>query len=214
MTGFAFDLAEWFSANKSQIRHNLIRYFKGDPHDRFTGRWFERFAAMGDPDQFEPSDVLAVGALSVKVPPESAARLVIAEADRFNSLLRLLPNDLDLWEVDRVLIDGGSAAAELHAALDGLYGIGSVTAGKLLAAKRPRLIPILDKEVKGLLKPPKSGFWVAMYDQLVDSERRRIITEVCEAAPEGVSLLRRIDVALWMHATRVRSQLTDLYLRD
>jgi Family of unknown function (DUF6308) len=87
-------------------------------------------------------------------------------------------------------------------ALDDLAGIGWVTAGKLMAAKRPRLIPILDKEVKGLLKPPKKHFWVTMHEQLCDSNRRQVIAEACAQAPDEVSLLRRIDVALWMHATR------------
>jgi len=64
------------------------------------------------------------------------------------------------------------------------------------------LIPILDKEVKGLLRPPKGKFWVTMHDQLSDESRRRTITDVCDCAPDSISLLRRIDVALWMHATR------------
>ena len=70
----------------------------------------------------------------------------------------------------------------------------------------PRLIPILDKEVKGLLDPPRGGFWTGMHEQLSNEARRRTVAEVCEGAPDGVSLLRRIDVALWMHATQHRAQ--------
>jgi Family of unknown function (DUF6308) len=144
----------------------------------------------------------------VTVPPESVAKLVITEAERFGSLLRQVPDKVDLWEVDRVVIDAASASAELHALLDGLRGVGWVTAGKLMAAKRPRLIPILDKEVKDLLHPPRGGFWTAMHEQLLDEDRRQAISEVCKAAPDGVSLLRRIDVALWMHATQGPGQLS------
>ena len=53
---------------------------------------------MGDPVRFELSDVLAVEALSVKVPTESAARLLVTEADRFNELLAEIPQNLDLRE--------------------------------------------------------------------------------------------------------------------
>jgi hypothetical protein len=200
--GFAFDLGEWFSKHQAQVRRNLARYFGGEPGDKFSGRWFEKFSAIGDPNRFEPSDVLAVEALSVEVPTESAARLLVTEADRFNDLLAQIPQEMDLWDVDTSVVEPGSPADSLHAALDELRDIGWVTAGKLLAAKRPRLIPILDKEVKGLLKSPKDKFWLTMHDQLSDKSRRQTITEVCACAPDDVNLLRRIDVALWMHATR------------
>jgi hypothetical protein len=204
--GFDFDLGEWFSDNQTQVRINLARYFDGKAGDTFTGRWFEKFAAMGDPNRFEPSDVLAVEALSVKVPPESAATLLVADADRFNRLLQRIPPDADLWTVDRSVIESGSAASDLHSALDDLPKIGWVTAGKLMAAKRPRLIPVYDNEVKRLLKPPSGRFWVPMYDLLSDESRRQKIANVCTTAPAEVSLLRRIDVALWMHATREKWQ--------
>jgi hypothetical protein len=71
-----------------------------------------------------------------------------------------------------------------------------------MAAKRPRLIPVYDNEVKPVLKPPRGRFWVMMYDQLSDEGGRQKIAKVCFAAPADVSLLRRIDVALWMHATQ------------
>jgi hypothetical protein len=66
----------------------------------------------------------------------------------------------------------------------------------------PRLIPILDREVKYVLKPAKSRFWVTMHDQLVDEARRSFIANACDNVPEDVSRLRRIDVALWMHSVR------------
>ena len=200
--GFAFDLGEWFSANTAQVRHNLDRYFNGVSGDLFTGRWFEKFASMSDPDRFDAADMLAVESLSVKVPPESAAMLIITEAERFSSLLHDVPRDVDLWDVDHPVIDMGGPAAELHTMLGSLHGVGWVTAGKLMAAKRPRLIPILDNKVKSLLAPPRRRFWMTMHEQLSDEARRRTITEVCATAPDDASLLRRIDVALWMHATQ------------
>jgi len=39
-----------------------------------------------------------------------------------------------------------------------LPGVDWVTAGKLMAAKRPRLIPILDNKVKNFLQPPDGFF--------------------------------------------------------
>ena len=71
-----------------------------------------------------------------------------------------------------------------------------VTAGKLIAAKRPRLIPILDSRVQN--RSPQELFWVTLCDELSDEHRRATIADVCHAAPPHVGLLRRIDVALWM----------------
>jgi hypothetical protein len=200
---FGFDLANWFTDNADQIQRDLTSYFGGG-EDRFTGRWFDEFAAIGDPNRFEASDLLAVEAVSVQVPPETAAALLITDSEQFNALLRRIPRERDIWEVRRLDVNVGSPADNLHQALVGLDDVGWVVAGKLLAAKRPRLLPILDNEVNNFLKPPKEMFWVSMYDELADTTRRNVIAEVCRVAPGHVSLLRRIDVALWRAAKRRR----------
>ncbi|WP_156671062.1 MULTISPECIES: DUF6308 family protein [unclassified Mycobacterium] len=170
---FAFDLGDWFSDKATEIQKNLKRSFGGERGSRFTGCWFEPFASASSADQFESTDILAVKALSVAVPIESAAQLIVTEADRFNMMLTKIPKDVDLWQVARSEVEPQSSAAELHAALKSLDGVGYVTAGKLLAAKRPRLIPILDSKVEQLLKPPPNRFWVTMHDQLSNGARRR-----------------------------------------
>lgn len=201
MTRFAFDLAGWFTENADQVRRDLQAYFGGGA-TTFTGRWFEEFAAIGDPNRFEPSDVLAVEALSVKVPPEAAATLLITGSERFNGLLRQIPREQNLWEVRRLDVNVGSPADDLHSALVDVDGIGWVVASKLLAAKRPKLIPVFDNEVREFLKPPRELFWVTLHDELSDAARRETIAEVCQVAPPQVSLLRRVDVALWRAAKR------------
>ena len=200
--GSPADLGEWFVSNRDTIRKDLDRYFGEESKNRSSGRWFEKFGAMGDPNRFEASDLLAVEALSADVPLESAAQLLISEANRFNSWLALIPADKDLWEVERSVVDSDSAADRLHAELDELPKVGWVTASKLIAAKRPRLIPILDKEMKHTLRGPKRRYWVAMHDQLAEESRRALIANVCDNAPTDVSLLRRIEVALLMHSVR------------
>ena len=201
MTRFRFDLAAWFADNAEQIRQDLTSYFGGGK-EPFTGRWFDEFAAVADPNRFEASDVLAVEALKVAVLPEAAASLLITNSERFNSLLREIPREQNLWEVRRRDVDVGSPAEELHTALRTLRGVDWVVAGKLLAAKRPKLLPILDNEVNNYLQPPKGLFWVSMHDELSEISRRQVISEVCQVAPPHVSLLRRIDVALWRAAKR------------
>lgn len=201
MPNFGLDLAAWFTQNAEDVGRDLTRYFGGGA-EKFTGRWFEEFAAIGDPNRFGASDVLAVEALSVEVPPEAAAIMLIDQPERFNSLLRQIPREHDLWDTRRLTVDVGSPADDLHNALRTLPGVDWVTAGKLMAAKRPRLIPILDNKVRDFLQPPDGLFWVKLYDELADESRRAVINDACRSAPHHVSLLRRIDVALWMAATQ------------
>ncbi len=193
---FVVDLADWFEANAKQIVEDYDRYFTS-----FTGRWFEHFGSVGDPNRFDASDLVAVETLSVQVPTEAAAKLLVTEPDRFNELLRQIPLSVDIWDASRETLQDGPAA-ELHTLLRTLPGVDWVIAGKLLAAKRPRLIPILDNKVKDLLQPPTSRFWISMWDELSDESRRVTVAQVCADAPADVSLLRRIDVALWMAATQ------------
>jgi hypothetical protein len=41
-----------------------------------------------------------------------------------------------------------------------------------------------------------------MWDELSDEARRVTVAQVCADAPADVSLLRRVDVALWMAAAQ------------
>ena len=195
---FAIDLGDWCQEHADQIRADFDRYFT-----TLNGRHFERFSAMGsaEPDRFAATDILAVEALSVKVPPNSAAKLLDTEAEDFNSLLRAIPADKDLWEADPSELGEGSPALTLYRRLRGLHRVGPVTATKLLASKRPRLLPVIDSVVTEVVQPPGGWFWLPMRNQLADPERRKKIADVVSCAPANVSLLRRIDVALWMHGT-------------
>jgi hypothetical protein len=80
-----------------------------------------------------------------------------------------------------------------------------VIAGKLLARKRPHLIPIYDIRVKQLFQLPKNdhSFWASLavtlradngtfYNQLVHLRRKAGIGE-------DISVLRVFDVIAWMH---------------
>lgn len=99
---FAFDLAAWFEWNAEQIATDFDRYFTS-----FTGRWFEQFGAIGDPNRFDASDLVAVETLSVQVPPEAAAKLLVTEPDQFNALLRRIPRSVDIWDASRQTLQDG-----------------------------------------------------------------------------------------------------------
>ena len=139
---FGLDLADWFTKHADKVESHLKRYFGGGK-EKFTGRWFDEFAAIGDPNRFEASDVLAVEALSVEVPSEAASILLITESERFNGLLRQIPREQDLWEVSRLAVNVGGPADDLHNELRTLPRVDWVTAGKLMqhAADTPGMKP-------------------------------------------------------------------------
>ncbi|MEU9135411.1 DUF6308 family protein [Streptomyces sp. NPDC048404] len=99
------------------------------------------------------------------------------------------------------LADGSPAHTAWHL-LRGQPGIGWVTAGKLLARKRPRLMPVSDQVVRCVLGHPKS-FWLDLHAAL-RSDNRSLHHELLALRqlaelPEAVSVLRICDVVLWMH---------------
>lgn len=56
-------------------------------------------------------------------------------------------------------------------------------------------MPVIDSLVTEVLQPPGGWFWVPMRN-LADADRRQRIAEVVSCAPDNVTLLRRIDVAV------------------
>jgi hypothetical protein len=53
MQRFAFDLGGWFTQRADEVDRDIRRYFDGRIGNQFTGRWFDQFAAIGDPNRFE-----------------------------------------------------------------------------------------------------------------------------------------------------------------
>lgn len=80
---FAVDLGDGCQEHAEQIKADFDRYSGG-----FNGRPFGRFSAMGSAEPYRfAAAILAVEALSVKVPPNAAAKLVNTEAEEFNKIL-------------------------------------------------------------------------------------------------------------------------------
>ena len=74
-------------------------------------------------------------------------------------------------------------------------------AGKLLAAKRPHLVPIYDQRVSQALGPyPRHQYWACWRHALQDEAKREAVRSVGVDAglPATVSLLRILDIIIWM----------------
>jgi hypothetical protein len=85
--------------------------------------------------------------------------------------------------------------------LESQDGVGWVTAGKLLARKRPSLIPVYDDVVRCAFDWPKE-IWTALRDALRQDggSFRAVLEDLIKRAgiPAETTPLRALDVVLWM----------------
>jgi hypothetical protein len=187
------------------VRSALASYFS-PAGDVFTGSRFELLADFAHPDEFTASDLVAVSMLSVEVPPAVAYWLLSTEGQlATRTLLAAVPTDVDIWDpgAEELLAKAGPLW-DLWDLLDrGAWphprpgnGMGPTTISKLLAAKRPRLVPVWDSVIEKVLGPIRP-FWGDMRGALLDDELRALILGATAEAPPHVSLLRRIDAAIW-----------------
>lgn len=186
----------------------LTRYYavRPDRSPRYTGARFETIAALNDdPNTLGPADFVAVSLLSVNVPKEAAIRLLADEAaEQITSLLRDIPADVAIVDADSDALTADSPAGELWEKLRfGRDGVGRTTTSKLLAAKRPQLLPIWDSFVEQATGLDTKDYWRKFQSVLVAHDRRiwnwliELKAEVPNI-PDTVSPLRVLDVVLWM----------------
>ncbi|MEC3978194.1 DUF6308 family protein [Amycolatopsis sp. H20-H5] len=188
----------------------LQRYFNQDPTvgGLYAGRGFERFDSGGDAaavrDQITAADVLALTFLSITDRlPQVALAVTVANADRITDLLRQIPADVTMHEVGWAVYAPDSPASELWRFLKQCGGKDRwVAANKLLARKRPHLLPVYDSKVQALLNRPDS-IWACLWTWFdSDPSRTVAVAELRSEAGgiEDISLLRCVDVILWMQA--------------
>ncbi len=177
----------------------------------FTGGRFEALGEGGDrpgvADGITAEDLVAVQMLSVRVPAEVALELLEGQlGEEVAAELTEIPTDVDLGTPDaaRLLADGGPADRAWHL-LDSEDEVSWTIAGKLLARKRPRLVPVYDRVVRCALGRP-SDAWLWLNERFENDDRalpRQLTAVQAEAGvPEYVTPPRVLDVILWMRHHR------------
>ncbi|MFE3379341.1 DUF6308 family protein [Streptomyces anulatus] len=195
--------------DEDRVVEDLRRYFGiGLPPGAgvFTGGRFEHFAGGGDRRQvanrFTAEDLIAVQTLSVTVPASVSLDLLEGSLGaQLSHLLRAIPVDTDLSDADASVVADGSPAHQAWCLLENQYKVGWVIAGKLLARKRPRLLPVYDRVVRCALGRPPS-FWTELRTALRENDgalhHRLLDLRQSAGLPNSVSPLRIADVAVWM----------------
>ena len=169
----------------------------------FTGALFDTWDSTGtrvaDADRFTADDLVSITMLSVEVPARAAVELLAAD-NAYNDLLTAIGEDRDL--ADQISTPAPNDPAwDLDQKLRGLPGVGRTIASKLMARKRPRLVPIYDTVIAGVMQL-NPDHWIPLHAALRDagcSLQRRLV-DLGNAAdlPSSVSPLRVLDVVAWM----------------
>lgn len=184
-----------------------------------TGARFESWMGGGDAPEavntITADDLIAVAFLSVDVPAPAAIGILETHKDEISTLLAQIPADIDLANLaaeDFASTMGqGSAAIQLWRLLrqsdDERWGIGPTTASKIMARKRPRLIPIYDSVIGSVMEMKNSDKqWILWHELLTNgsglSERLTEIQTQSGVAPDA-SALRIMDVVLWKHGKKL-----------
>jgi hypothetical protein len=145
-------------------------------------------------DEITADDLLAVSLLDITCRPEVVNILIGRQQRELAAMLTALPDDLDLWDADDEVSKRIDVVWDALVAID---GIGTASATKLLARKRPRLCPISDSVVIKAIGVPQRT-WDVLRCLLKDQSARDRVEALRPAAAADATLLRIVDVILWI----------------
>ncbi|MCC3272378.1 DUF6308 family protein [Arthrobacter zhangbolii] len=202
----------------ADLLHRYYRQKLTSGHVR-TGARFDTWAGGGDApgvaNRITADDLVALALLGEEITGPAVVGLLETKAAQIGELLELIPADLameDVTPVEYFHVLGKESPAWLLWDLfrgykGGQWKTGAGKASKLLARKRPKLIPIWDATVARSAGLGTSlTQWEEWHSLLTMDDRdlaRRLAAVQSRAdLPAPVSTLRVMDVILWMDGRR------------
>ncbi len=159
----------------------------------FAGMTFSNLG-RNPADEITADDLLAVTLLDIVWRPQVVRILLGSQQQELSRMLAAIPDDLDLWHAPDEVSKHIDAIWDALMAID---GIGTASATKLLARKRPRLCPISDSVViKAVGVPGRT--WHVLRCLLQEPTALARVEALRPAAAAEASLLRILDVILWI----------------
>ena len=171
-----------------------------------------RSAGGSDTNRLTIEDVLSLALLDVGVGTDTMVALLDLNAE-ISSWLSRIDRSLCLADAPAPADDSEGpwvAADQVWKMLHSVPGVGRTRTSKLMARKRPHLIPIRDRVVVQALGAGKVDNYWALVQQVVRAHRDRLAelhTDLQVAHPgdgpiRALSDLRVLDVVIWMRAPR------------
>lgn len=199
----------------------INRYFDLQVNGRplYTGSRFETFAGGGraNANRITASDLIAVSMLGVHVPAQASIGILGSLSERIERLLYRVPVDvtfenLTKGEFDQ-LLGRDSPCDELWKLLrqkGDRWKVGQTTASKIIARKRPNLVPIYDsviaRETGMEDSKPQWDRWFAAFHGDDGAKLTKRLGDLREKTGQHhLSLLRVLDIVLWMNGARGES---------
>ncbi len=178
----------------------------------FTGAAFDTYG-QNDPFAITSDDLIAVTMLSISIRERSNAAMrpssileLEAHSDQIESLLKQLPPARELHTLNAQEFEWwlgpNSPGTELYRLLRQRISIPRVARHKLLARKRPLLLPIRDTVVERALNLGNRDddwwrpWWIALSTDDALVSRLREIRQL--AGTPHLSLLRVADIVIWL----------------
>lgn len=190
-------------ASRPHARLLVAAYF--DPERGFAGDIFDGLDPHGllannPAGRFTSDDIAAASLLDVRFGP-TAVRRLLGSSD-IEAALTDVPEHLALWAIGE---DDFRAASHLWSLLREVPGVGRTRASKLLARKRPEMVPVVDSVIAGALQLG-ADTWRPLAVALQDDAVRQLIGDLRpEQVSDQLSVLRLLDVVVWMSCSRSRS---------
>lgn len=188
----------------------LLEYFGAGPHRTpYTGAHFETIGHSSglptEPTSITALDLVAVSMLSVNVPASASIRILGEDSAHISALLSHVPPELALVDASPDYFLPDHPIGELWALLRSYDNVGPTITSKLLARKRPLLVPIYDEVVRHQYGIRDSrGFWAAMQRTIDEYNlwEHAITLRKLAGLSSIVSPLRIIDIVVWMSGQR------------
>ena len=175
--------------------------------------YYDALSERKEDDVVRPVDVLSTAALHPGLRWRDL-QYFSWEAPRLQTWLQTIPGDVDLADADDDLVE---EVARLPEHFGGHPGLSILS--KVLHAKRPRLIPILDRTLTDWYRPISSrrgeSAWQdcvrLLHDDLAAPYNRTILRAIrselgVELGAVAPSELRIADIAIWMQVRGFRSE--------
>ena len=204
------------SRDEHPVQERLAAYY--DTNGEYAGATFAMLGPI-TPDLLTVVDLHATTQLSVKVGPGATRRLLNDGPlhDAVMDALGAVPSDVAIDDDDPPYAQMAALHRAVKAAISARRTKNKnawVTASKIGARKRPRLMPVRDREVCGLLGLLDLGDPLVDYQVFAYLLRHPQVREGLDGAMEATKAygagrdltfdeapLRLLDAALWTHAT-------------
>lgn len=181
-------------------------------HLESIGGAFDLLGASTDANHLDATDLISVSAMGTPVPVAASLWLLSDEGQWLaTEILSRIPVDADLSSCDPGVVHDLAALYHLLRRTESQIGdpstrssnaMGQATATRVMARKRPRLVPVSDSMIRGILGYRKDDDWWRRWRLELDNELMtaaahiRRLAAIDDPRAEQLSDLRVLDISL------------------